>query len=420
AAPRMQLFTGGGTDAHEVEARQASAAIVSGAPFTVRQHTRPRVQRLGIKDALDYFADKANFIPGFRMFTIVIGINPINMASVDRSAANILRAVVEFIPGGALITQALDNYGVFEKVGGWVEQQIKSLGLVGASFKKAIDAFLDLLSWRDIFHLGDVWDRAKRIFTDPIGRLIDFAKSLVNGIIKFIKDAILMPLAKLAEGTRGWDLLIAVLGKNPITGEAVPSTGETLIPGFLKLIGQQEIWENMKKANAISRAWAWFQGALSGVMTFVSQIPSLFIAALKSLEIADIVLLPRAFVKVATVFGTFIGNFISWAGKMMWNLLEIIFQVVSPRAWTYIQKTGAALKSILRKPLPFVGNLVKAAKLGFQNFAGNFLEHLKAGLIDWLTGSLPGVYIPKAFSLQEIVKFVLSVLGISWANVRAK
>src|SRR5262249_20991540 len=27
---------------------------------------------------------------------------------------------------------------------------------------------------------------------------------------------------------------------------------------------------------------------------------------------------------------------------------------------------------------------------------------------------------PKAFSLQEIVKFVLSVLGISWANVRAK
>src|SRR5262249_31044751 len=29
AAPRMQLFTGGGTDAHEVEARQASAAIVS-------------------------------------------------------------------------------------------------------------------------------------------------------------------------------------------------------------------------------------------------------------------------------------------------------------------------------------------------------------------------------------------------------
>ncbi len=59
-----------------------------------------------------------------------------------------------------------------------------------------------------------------------------------------------MPLAKLAEGTRGYDLLKAVLGKDPITGEPVPRTAETLIGGFMKLIGQEEVWENMKKANA--------------------------------------------------------------------------------------------------------------------------------------------------------------------------
>ena len=59
------------------------------------------VQRLGLGDVLDYFADKANTIPGFRMFTIVLGVNPINMSRVERSAANILRAVVEFLPGGA-------------------------------------------------------------------------------------------------------------------------------------------------------------------------------------------------------------------------------------------------------------------------------------------------------------------------------
>ena len=53
AAPRVQLFTGGGTDTHEAEARHASAAVVAGTPFTVRHRTRPRVQRLGIKDELD-------------------------------------------------------------------------------------------------------------------------------------------------------------------------------------------------------------------------------------------------------------------------------------------------------------------------------------------------------------------------------
>jgi len=407
--------------AHELtHTIQQGAAVQRSEEVSVTQQTPTQVQRLGVSDALNYFADKANLIPGFRMFTIILGVNPINMSAVDRSAANILRALVGFIPGGELIIQALDNNGVFDKVGNWVEQQIRTLGMTGAAIKQAVTQFLDSLGWSDIFNLGGVWERAKRIFTEPIDRIISFAKGLITEIITFIKDAILMPLAKLAEGTRGWDLLIAVLGKNPITGEAVPRTAETLIPGFLKLIGQEEVWENMKKANALGRAWAWFQGAMTALKGFVNQIPTLAVNAFKSLELMDIILVPRAFAKVAAVFGNFIGNFTDWAGTAVWNLLEIIFDVVSPGALAYIKKTGAALKSILKNPLPFVRNLVKAAMLGFQNFAANFGTHLKAGLIDWLTGSLPGVYIPKAFELGEIVKFVFSVLGISWQNIREK
>ena len=70
--------------------------------------------------------------------------------------------------------------------------------------------------------------------------------------------------------------------------------------------------------------------------------------------------------KVGKAFGGFVGRFVSWGGNALWNLLEIIFDVVSPGALAYIKKTGAALKSILKNPLPFVGNLVKAAKLGFR------------------------------------------------------
>jgi hypothetical protein len=419
-APRLQPWTPGGTDPYEQEAQRASAAVVRREPFRVRGHTGPRVQRLGIGDALDYIADKANYIPGFRMFTIILGVNPINMSRVERSAANVMRAVIEFIPGGKLITDALDNHGIFDKVGGWVDQQIRTLGMTGSVIKQAILDFLDSLSWRDIFHLGDVWDRAKRIFTEPIRRIIDFVTGLITGIIKFIKDAILMPLAKLAEGTPGWRLLIAVLGKNPVTGDTVPRTAETLIGGFMTLIGQQDVWQNMQKANAIGRAWTWFQGAMTSLIGFVAQIPSLFVKAFTSLELMDIVLVWRAFQKVAGVFGNFIVRFISWAGNAVWNLLLIIFEVVSPRALGYIKRTGSALKSILKNPLPFVRNLVKAAKLGFQNFADNFGMHLKAGLIEWLTGALSGVYIPKAFELGEIVKFVFSVLGLSWGNVRQK
>ena len=104
----------------------------------ISEHSAPAVQRLGIGDALDYFAEHANFLPGFRMFTLVLGVNPINMRPVDRSAGNLLRAVVELMPGGALITQALDNHGIIDRVAGWVQQQLASLGMVGGSIRQQV------------------------------------------------------------------------------------------------------------------------------------------------------------------------------------------------------------------------------------------------------------------------------------------
>lgn len=388
----------------------------------VKERSEPKAQRLGISDALDYFADKAYNIPGYRMFTIVLGINPINMSRVDRSAANIMRAIVEFIPGGNLITRALDNHGVFDKVGNWVEQQIRSLGMTGAMIRDAVMEFLDSLGWRDIFDLGGVWNRAKRIFTEPIDRLINFAKGLINGILEFVKDAILRPLAELASQTRAWDLLIAVLGVNPITGDPVPRNADTLIGGFMKLIGQEEVWLNIKRGNAIARAWAWFQGALSGVMGFVRQIPSLFMQTLRSLTIVDLVTVVGAFNKVRAVFGGFAGQFISWAMGTVIQLLEILFSVVAPGAMPYIRRAAGAFQSILRNPIGFVGNLVRAARLGFQQFARNIGQHLRNSLIQWLTGAMAGagLYIPQALTFQEIIKFVLSVMGLTWQNIRQK
>jgi hypothetical protein len=409
--------------AHELtHTIQQGGAVQRREDVTVTQQTQPMVQRGIVSEVLDYFADKAYNIPGFRMFTIIIGFNPINMSRADRSAANILRAIIEFLPGGHLITQALDNHGVFDKVGAWVEQQFATLASIGTSFKQALDAFIDSLGWRDVFRLGSVWDRAKALFTNPIDRLISFAKGLFNGIIKFIKDAILRPLAKLAESTRAYDLLKAVLGEDPITGDKVPQTADTIIGGFMKLIGQEEIWENIKKANAIPRAWAWFKVALSGLLGLVRSIPGRFISAFTSLTIMDIVLLPKAFAKIVAVFVGFVVDFVNWAGGTIWSLLEIIFAVVAPSAVPYLKKAAGAFRTILKNPVGFIGNLVRAGKLGFQMFASNIGEHLKAALIKWIVGPLgdAGVYIPKAFSLTEIVKLVLSVLGLTWQNIRAK
>jgi hypothetical protein len=398
------------------------AAETGRAPAVTTSGSPPAVQRLGVRDALDYFADKAYNIPGFRMLTLVLGFNPINMRSAPRTAANFLRALIELIPGGAVITQVLDNHGVINKAADWVEQKVAALGDIGSMIVEGLKRFIDSLGWRDIFDLGGVWDRAKRIFTDPIGRLISFGASTVVELLGLVKQAILRPLAALAQGTAGYDLLKAILGEDPITGEPVPRTADTLIGGFMKLIHQEEVWQNIKRGNAAARAFAWFNGALAGLMGFVRSIPGRLTQALTSLTFQDVITVVGAFRKVGAAFLGLAAEFGAWAFKQVVGLLEILFSVVAPGVMPYIAKAKTAFQTILKNPIGFVGNLVRAGKLGFQRFSDNILKHLATALIKWITGPLgeAGVYIPKSFSLVEIIRLVLSVLGLTWQNIRTK
>lgn len=388
----------------------------------VTERAEPQASRLGLSDALDYFAGAANAIPGFRMFTILIGFNPINMASVQASPANILRAIVEFLPGGTIITGILDSYGIFDQVGSWIEAQLRTLGISGAAIRAALDRFLDSLGWRDIFDLGGVWRRARAIFADPAARIIAFARSLFGEIMRSIRTAVLRPLARLAERTRGYPLLKAVLGQDPVTGEPFPRTAETVIGGFLTLIGQQELWQNIQRANAIPRAWTWFQGALGGLMSLVRSIPNRFMTALRSLEIMDFVILPRAFATLGGTFGSFLADFGAWALGIVFDLLRIIIEVVKPEILPYLRRAAGAFNTIVRDPVRFLGTLVRAGIQGFRQFGGNFLRYLRTALVQWLTGAMAStnIHIPTAFTLAEIVRFTLSALGLTWASLRSK
>lgn len=402
----------------EVVQREAEAAT----PVEVRETTVPHVQRGIVSRALDWIADKANNIPGYRLFTVVIGLNPINMSRVERSGANILRALIEFIPGGHLIVEALENHGVFEKGGRFIEDKFRELGMVGSAFRDALMEFIDSLGWRDIFRLGSLWSRAKRIFTDPIDKLIDFGKGLVIGIAKIVKEAILKPLGRWAASKIPyWNLLVGVLGGNPVSDEK-ESPAETLIGGFMELIGQKEIWENIKKGNAVGKAWQWFKTALGGALQIVVSLPREVIATIRSLTIWDIVTIAGAFGKIMGVFGSFVGKFFKWAGTTILDLLEIIFIVVAPRALPYLKKAKSTFATIIKAPGRFIGHLVNAGKKGFNQFVKNFVKHLTDALFKWLLGSAEGagIYLPKGFQLVELLKFGLSVLGLTWANLRSK
>ncbi|WP_119079984.1 eCIS core domain-containing protein [Chitinophaga alhagiae] len=375
------------------------------------------------QDALDWLAEKADNIPGFRMFCIVLGSNPISGAAADRSAANILRAAVEFLPGGHQITQALEKYNVFEKAGTWIESKLKKFSNLLGDITAAVNTFLNRLDFIDIITSPfQTWENAKSIFSTPVEDMLAFIQGLFEEVMQFIRDAVLKPLAALAANSRGFDLLCAVIGFNPITNESVPRNADTLIGGFMKFIGREDIWDNIKKGNAVQKAFDWFQKAMKGLMDMVKQFPQDFIAMLKSLEVTDFLNLPSLFEKVFGVFSGFAAQFSSWAMNTIFDLLEIVFSVVAPGAMPYLQRVRGAFKSILEKPMVFVGHLINAAKQGFNQFKNRIGTWLKKALVNWLLGSLAGanIYIPQSFSLKEILKLGLSVFGLTWQNIRGK
>ncbi|WP_213982366.1 DUF4157 domain-containing protein, partial [Sphingomonas sp. dw_22] len=411
---------------------------------TVRERSAPQVQRgllSGIADAVggaidavgdaignvlqivrDFVAEKAEILPGFHLLCLVLGHNPINDAATPGGGPAILRELVGFIPFGDKIVEALENHGVIARGGAFIDQQIAGFKRVVSSVTGAIGEFFGSLGPSDAIHPIQAWNRAKSIFSSPVNEMKSFASGLVTGFVDLVVDVILKPLGQwAAANVPHWDLLMAVLGKNPVSGEG-ESPASRVIGLFMNLIGQGEVWENIQRAKAIPRAWAWFQKALGGAKALVVSIPGEVMATVKSLTIVDVLTIAGAFRKIAAAFAGFVGRLMGWAGGTVLDLLEIILDVVAPAAVPYLKKAGGAFRTIVRNPIGFVRTLVAAGKAGFQQFAANFLTHLKASLIGWLTGALggAGVYIPQGFSFMEILKFVLSVMGLTWANIRGK
>ncbi|MEU4250300.1 hypothetical protein AB0F15_23095 [Amycolatopsis sp. NPDC026612] len=87
-----------------------------------------------------------------------------------------------------------------------------------------------------------------------------------------------------------------------------------------------------------------------------------------------------------------------------------------------LSRAANAVGLIIAKPIEFLGNLVNAVKTGVMNFGANIVQHLKDGLKGWLLGNLAsaGIEIPESLDAKGILTMVMSLLGLTWASVRAR
>ncbi|MER7519952.1 hypothetical protein [Streptomyces sp. NPDC126499] len=87
-----------------------------------------------------------------------------------------------------------------------------------------------------------------------------------------------------------------------------------------------------------------------------------------------------------------------------------------------LAKAASAVMKIIKDPIGFLGNLVRAVGAGLQLFVANIGEHLKKGLVSWLLGTAvrAGLEIPDRFDLRGIITLIASLLGLTWDNIRTR
>ncbi|TDH27276.1 DUF4157 domain-containing protein [Segetibacter sp. 3557_3] len=87
-----------------------------------------------------------------------------------------------------------------------------------------------------------------------------------------------------------------------------------------------------------------------------------------------------------------------------------------------LARAAAAIELIIEDPIGFLGNLVAGVKQGIQRFLSNIGTHLKNGLMGWLFGALAeaGIQMPSTFDAKGIMSLILQVLGLTYANIRAR
>ncbi|MET9555555.1 hypothetical protein [Streptomyces sp. NPDC006645] len=87
-----------------------------------------------------------------------------------------------------------------------------------------------------------------------------------------------------------------------------------------------------------------------------------------------------------------------------------------------LAKAASAIMKIIKDPIGFLGNLVRAVGAGLNLFVTNIGDHLKTGVVSWLLGTAvkAGLELPARFDIKGIIQIIGSLLGLTWDNIRAR
>ncbi|WP_168846256.1 hypothetical protein, partial [Sphingomonas sp. S2M10] len=255
------------------------------------------------------------------------------------------------------------------------------------------------------------WERAVSFLRDAFDALV----SLVNRIFDAVRSAImgLIDLARRAvvglieAVSRALQALVSALGEvlkglvDGLIGEIFPALARALnaaIDGAVRRVNSAidaVAQQLVRTVNAVAAA----------LTTAVNALLDAFQGAMNA--------------ALAMLHAALTGD---WSALLV-RVLDAVLSVlgIDPAAFhALIGQASEAVATIVNDPGRFVSNMIDMVVGGVRLFADHFGEHLRRGIIGWLTGALGDIQIPSEWNLWTVLDLARQILGLTWDFVRER
>ncbi|HEY0022133.1 MAG TPA: DUF4157 domain-containing protein [Longimicrobium sp.] len=385
--------------AHVVQ--QGAAAAQAPAP------AEARVQRFIPDSILERLNDYAGHIPGWTLFTVIIGHNPLTRRNVDRTATNLLGGIMGLVPFGTAIFNKLNEHGVVDDAFNWVRGELGRLDLSLGRLERTIEA-----AWAEAHILTSSFSENMAVLRRHFGALYDdvvsFAGSLVDHVLQLIKDAVVGVAERLLGENRAWLLIKKILGRDPLRDVAVQATNVEILEDFLLLIGQEQHLRQMRERGKVEEAANWIATQIATFMGLLGELRSLITRAWDAIQPSNLHNLMDNVRALAADAGGFLQRVWDFASTVAARVLEFIKQALLGWLASFANDVpGFHLLTVILGRNPFTGEAVPRTAV---NLIRGFITLLPGGAAIYARLQETGTIARAAGRIEGAVE----ALGITW------
>ncbi|WP_240345196.1 DUF4157 domain-containing protein [Flavobacterium sp. CLA17] len=321
----------------------------------------------------DWIINEARHIPGYTLFTVIIGYDPLREVDVERTPINLVEGLMGLVPFGTAIFDKLQEYGILQQVFDWVEGKLGELGLT-------IDSILDLVEevWDEVsFPYTDIIDLVTEKFNELVNRITSFVSATVDQVITWIKEALIGVAEPILAENKAWSLIKKIIKYDPLRDEEVNATTVEILEDFLILIDKQTELEQMREKGTLQKTADWLDTQVGTFTSLLGELRGLITSAWDAIQPSNLANIADNLSALAAQAGGFLQRVWDFAVGVALKVLELVKE--SLLGWLSSQAAtvrGYSLVKVIIGRDPFTNETVERS---IPNLIRGFMSLMDGG-----------------------------------------